>query len=123
MKAAAWMAAASVASGLLAMAIAGRRHAIEILAGMTAPLVAAGVSWIVTERIWRRDPMRLTGAMMSAFVAKIVFFGGYVALMLKVADLAPAPFVASFTSYFIALYVTEALLLRRLFAAGGADRT
>jgi hypothetical protein len=27
------------------------------------------------------------------------------------------PFVASFTSYFIALYLTEALLMRRLFGA------
>ena len=38
--------------------------------------------------------------------------------MLKVVGLRPVPFVVSFTSYFIALYLTEALLLRRLFAGG-----
>jgi hypothetical protein len=32
--------------------------------------------------------------------------------------LRPLPFVASFTGYFVALYLTEALLMRRLFAGG-----
>jgi len=117
MKAAGWIAAASVVSVAVATAIAGWRHGAEILLGMLAPLVAVGVSWVLTERTWKQDPQRLTGLMMSAFVAKMVFFGAYVAVMLKVVGLRPVPFVASFTSYFIGLYVTEALLMRRLFGA------
>jgi len=38
--------------------------------------------------------------------------------MLKVAGLRPAPFVVSFAGFFIALYLVEALLMRRLFAGG-----
>ena len=49
---------------------------------------------------------------------KMLFFGTYVALMLRVVGLQPLPFVVSFTGYFIALYLTEALLMRRLFAGG-----
>ena len=56
---------------------------------------------------------------MAAFGAKMVFFGA-----LRGGDARgrwrcrPVPFVASFTSYFIALYLIEALYLRRLFAGG-----
>jgi hypothetical protein len=48
----------------------------------------------------------------------LVFFGGYVAVMLKMLGLHPIPFMVSFTGYFIALYFTEALFLRRLFSRG-----
>jgi hypothetical protein len=44
-----------------------------------------------------------------------VFFGAYVVVMLRVLALRPGPFVASFTSYFIALHMMEALFMRRLF--------
>jgi hypothetical protein len=118
MKAAAWMAAASLASAALTIAAAGRRNAPEVLAGMIAPLLAVCVSWVLTERTFRRDPPALTGLMTAAFAAKMLFFGAYVALMLKVVGLRPIPFVVSFTAYFIALYLTEALLMRRLFAGG-----
>ena len=47
----------------------------------------------------------------------MVFFGVYVTVMLKVLALRPLPFVVSFTAYFIALHVIEALCLRRLFAS------
>ena len=54
--------------------------------------------------------------MLTAFVLKMAFFGGYVAVMLSVLRFRPVPFVASFTSYFIALYLMEALYMRRLFS-------
>jgi hypothetical protein len=85
---------------------------------MVAPLAAASVSWVLTERTYRRDPQALTGLMAVAFGAKMLFFGAYVVVMLKVVGLGPAAFVVSFTGYFIALYLTEALLMRRLFAGG-----
>jgi hypothetical protein len=108
------MTAAAVASAMAAAAIAGR--AAEVLLGMLAPLAAATVSWVLTERVYERAPERLTGLMIGAFGVKMLFFGAYVAVMLEVAGLRPTPFIVSFTSYFIALYLTEALLMRRLFA-------
>ena len=118
MKAAGWMTAAAVGSAAVAVAIAGGQTAAAVLLGMLAPLAAATVSWVLTERTYKREPARVTGLMIGAFGAKMLFFGAYVAVMLKVVGLHPTPFVVSFTSYFIALYLTEALLMRRLFAGG-----
>jgi hypothetical protein len=117
MKAAGWIALAALGSGLVATAVAGTPVAAEILLGMLAPLAAVIVSWVMTERAFQREPARVTGLMIAAFGAKMLFFGVYVALMIGVVKLRPAPFVASFTGYFVALYLTEALLMRRRFAA------
>ena len=119
MRAVAWMAAASLASAALAIAVVGRHIGAEVLLGMLAPLAAAGVSWLLTERTFKRNPEQLTRLMIGAFGAKMLFFGVWVAVMVKVVGLRPVPFIVSFTSYFIALYSTEALLMRRLFIAGG----
>jgi hypothetical protein len=119
MKAASWMAAAAVGSAVVAVAIAGRQTAADVLLGMLAPLAAATVSWVLTERAYKREPARVTGLLIGAFGAKMLFFGAYVAVMLKVVGLHPTPFVVSFTSYFIALYLVEALLMRSLFAKSG----
>jgi hypothetical protein len=118
MKAVRWMALGSVGSAGLAIGAGGRLMAMEVALGMLAPLTATAVSWVLIERTYRQDPARLTGLMMTGFAAKMVFFGVYVAVMLKVVGLRPVPFVVSFTSYFIALYLVEALLMRRLFAGG-----
>jgi hypothetical protein len=107
-----------VASAAATVALAGQRNTAEVLLGMVAPLCAACVSWVLTERTYRRDPPALTGMMTVAFAAKMLFFGVYVAVMVKIVGLHPVPFVASFTGYFIALYLIEALLMRRLFAGG-----
>jgi hypothetical protein len=118
MKAVAWMSAVSLASAALAIAIVGRHVGAEVLLGMVAPLGAAGGSWVLTERTFRSRPEQLTGLMIGAFGAKMLFFGVYVAVMVSLVGLRPVPFVVSFTSYFIALYSAEALLMRRLFAGG-----
>ena len=112
------MTAASLAAAAAAIAIAGRETGADVVLGMLAPLGAAGVSWVLTERTYKRDPQQLTGVMIGAFGVKMLFFGAYVALMIKVVGVHPLPFVASFTGFFIALYLTEALLMRRLFAGG-----
>ena len=119
MKAAGWMSAAAVGSAAVAVAIAGRQTAADVLLGMLAPLGAATVSWVLTERTYKREPVRVTGLLIGAFGAKMLFFGAYVAVMLEVVGLHPMPFVVSFTSYFIALYLVEALLIRSLFAKSG----
>ena len=118
MKAVRWMTAASVAAWLAATIVFGRAASVEILCGMAAPLAVADGTWVMAERTFRRDPQRLTALMMTAFVAKMVFFGAYVAVMLAVLRLRPIPFVLSFTGYFIGLYLMEALYLRRLFTSG-----
>jgi hypothetical protein len=111
----AWMAGASMLSWLIASRAVGPGANPEVLYGMLAPLVVAVVSWIVIERTYRSNPERLTRVMVEGLAVKAVFFGAYVAGMLRVVGLRPVPFVVSFTSYFIALHVTEAVLLRRLF--------
>jgi len=88
----------------------------EWLLGLMGPLVVAGVSWVLIEQTYRRRPEKLTSLMVAGFAGKMVFFGAYVAVMLRVASVHAAPFVASFTSSFIVLHITEALYLRRLFA-------
>lgn len=111
----AWMAGASIVSWLIASRVAGPNANPEVLYGMLAPLVGAVVSWIVIERTYRSNPERVTHAMVGGFAVKALFFGAYVAGMLRLIGLRPVPFVVSFTSYFIALHVTEAVFLRRLF--------
>jgi hypothetical protein len=118
MKAVASMTAASLTAAVAAIAIAGRGTGPEVLLGMAAPLGAAGVSWVLMERTYKRDPQQLTALMIGAFGAKMLFFGAYVAVMFTVVGVDAVPFIASFTTFFIALYLTEALLMRRLFAGG-----
>jgi hypothetical protein len=120
MRLASWMAGASGVSAAVIAGVAGPGYAPEVWLGMFGPLAETIVSWVVAEQVFRRRPERLTAVMITAFAGKLVFFGAYVAVMLKVLSLAPAPFMASFTAYFVALHFVEALALRRLFA--GAAR-
>ena len=113
-----WMVTAACAS--CAVVTASWRSAVypEALFGMIGPLLVAGATWVVTERTYQYRPERLTAMMVKGLVLKAVFFGAYVALMLRLLDLRPVPFVASFTGYFVGLHVMEALFMRRLFAEG-----
>ena len=113
-----WMVGLSGLSWLAAAALLDTQARIEVLYGMLGPLAMVIGSWVLMERAHRRSPQRLTAVMMAAFAAKLVFFGAYVAVMLRVLSLRPGTFVASFTSYFLALYLIEALCLRRLLAGG-----
>jgi hypothetical protein len=110
------MVAASVLSWAGAAALVDRRTSIEILFGMLGPLAAATGTWFLAEWVYRQRPQDLTALMATAFVFKIVFFGAYVAVVILLLRFRPVPFVVSFTSYFIALYLMEALYLRRLFS-------
>jgi hypothetical protein len=112
-----WMAGVSLGSWLVVTAMLGTANP-EALLGMIAPLAAACVSWVAVERMHVIAPERVTGVMMVGFAAKMVFFGVYVAFVLRGLDLRPTPFVVSFTGYFVALYAMEALFLKRLFDGG-----
>jgi len=111
-----WMTGACVATWIAATAFAGTRFGIDILGGMVGPLIAACGSWALTERTYRLAPDRLTSLMVAGFGVKVVFFGAYVTVMVRGLRLAPGPFAASFTGYFVALLLAEALAMRKLFA-------
>lgn len=113
-----WMVAGSMASWIGLSVFFDQRTAWEMMWGMFGPLLMVSGSWIAAKWVYERNPVDLTPMMITAFAAKLVFFGGYVTLMLKVLGLRPTPFMLSFTGYFIALYFTEALFLRRLFLKG-----
>jgi hypothetical protein len=113
-----WIVGVATASALVAIGAIGGRYAVEILAGMLAPLAATTISWTVVEQTFTRRPEALSAVMIQAFAAKVVFFGAYVAMALSVLALRPKPFVVSFTSYFITLYAIEAFLMQRLFRRG-----
>jgi hypothetical protein len=110
-----WLIQGCLASCLVATFLFDRATSIAILFGMLGPLAAVAVTWVLADRTARRDPRALTGLMIAGFGGKLVFFGTYVTVMLKLMRLRPVPFVSSFTSYLIVLYLIEALYLRRLF--------
>ena len=118
---AAWMIGGSVVSWLLVSAVTGPVMGREVLAGMVGPLLVAVATWEMADRTFRQAPELLTARMITAFAVKMVFFGAYVAVMLLAFSLRPIPFVVSFTAYFIALHLAEALCLRRLFATGSRN--
>jgi hypothetical protein len=110
-----WMAGGGLLTALAIVSLPGMDSDREVFLGMLAPMLATTATWVMVERTYRWRAERLTPLMMMAFGGKMVFFGVYVTLMLTVLTLRPAPFVISFTSYFIALYAIEAFYLRRLF--------
>ena len=111
-----WMITASVASAVAVSLLLGTAIAPEIMAGMLGPLLAASGTWLLVEQSARRNPLGLTAVMFKAFAVKMLLFAAYVVFALKGLMLSPVPFVISFTTYFIALHLTEALWLRRVFA-------
>ena len=90
---------------------------LAIWLGMLAPLAAALCSMVFVNRAYRREPAALTRAMTETFIAKLVFFGGYVMLIMRSGWVQPTPFVISFVGYFFALHILEAFRLRRLVAS------
>ena len=111
-----WMIGVSVGSAGAVAALPGMESSREVVLGMLAPLAGAAATWILVVRTYASRPAALTPLMVAAFGGKLVFFGAYVTVMLAVLELRPVPFVVSFTTYFIALHVFEALRLQRLFA-------
>jgi hypothetical protein len=84
--------------------------------GMSGPLAAVVVTGILAVRAARVSQARVTSLLLGAFFAKMLFFGAYVVVVLRVVGVDAQPFAVSFTAYFVALYAAEAVLLRRLSA-------
>jgi hypothetical protein len=95
-----------------------RNAAPEIWLGMLGPLAAALASWIAIKRQFTKRPEELTGQLIKAFAAKMVFYPAYVSVLIKLGSVRPVPFVVSFLSYFVLLHVVEAIGLHRLQRAG-----
>jgi hypothetical protein len=94
-----------------------------VIGGIIGPVLAVLATWIAVTRAHRRDPAGVTNVMLAAFLAKAVFFGVYVVVMVKVLELDAMPFIVSFTVTFIVLYAVQGLMFARLFrqSAGGAN--
>jgi hypothetical protein len=110
-----WMVVVSTASWLVLVAIAGFDFLPELTAGMAGPLAVALTSWWGVARAHRTNPMRVTNVLLSAFVAKVLFFGVYVVTGVRLLGLRPVPFALCLTGYFVVLYAMQALMMRRLF--------
>ena len=110
----AWMVGASLAGWLVITAVGGETVNPEALWGVAGPLVSGCVTWVLIDRTWRSAPERLTAVMMVGFAVKLVFFGAYLAVMLRGLSMRPVPFVSAFVTSFVALYAMQALFLMRL---------
>ena len=108
-----WIVGGSLAACLAALVATGFDTVLEIVLGMCGPLVSAVATCVLRERT---APDRLGALMMTAFAVKMLFFGAYVVAMLGVIKLEPRAFIVSFTCYYVALHLVEALLLRRQLA-------
>ena len=118
-----WMAGTSLGSFLMVALWVEPTSVATLFLGMLGPLVMALVTWVLTERTFRRNPGGVTAMMVAGFGAKMVFVALYLVVMLRLVRVEAMPFVASFTSYFVLLYAIEALYLRRLFEGGhGSSR-
>jgi hypothetical protein len=114
MKLVGWMLAGSLAAVVALRVWLGAEAGPDLVFGFLGPFVAAAVSWIAMERRYRSRPETLTGLMITAFVAKMLFIGAYVTVVLVTSAVRPVPFAISFTSFFLALHIAEAIGLYRL---------
>jgi hypothetical protein len=114
MKLVLWMLAGSLLSSFVITTILGAETALEIWLGMLGPLTAALSSWMVMERQYIRRPEGMTALLIKAFAAKMIFFGGYITILLSIGIVRPIPFVTSFLAYFFVLHVVEAIGLHGL---------
>ena len=110
-----WMTGLCAGAWLVLVAVAPDLKR-EGLLGMLGPLVSALATWVVVARTAATAPVKVTGVLVVGLAVKMVFFGAYVAGMIKGAGVRPVPFVVSFAGSFIALHAMEAVFLRRLFA-------
>ena len=112
-----WLTAAVVVAAGVGAAAAAPGAALEIALGVAGPLVVAVGSLVLMDRAYKRGPEHLTRLMVRAFLAKLGFFGLYMALTVSLLSLDPIWFAASFAVAFVTLHLAEALHLQRLITA------
>lgn len=114
MRLSAALAAACVVTCGAVAALAAPGTAAPAFLGMAAPLVVGLATIRLVERTVRTDVTRLTSRMAAAFAAKLVFYAAYVSIVVGGLQVEPVPFTLSFTFYFVALQISEALYFRTL---------
>jgi len=107
------MIGSSVACWAAISAVAGAAFNPELAFGIAAPLAGATLSWRAVERTHAAAPERVTSVLVTAFAAKMIFFGLYIGL-LGALWLRPKPLVVAFGASFLALHAIEAVYLRKL---------
>jgi hypothetical protein len=112
-----WMLLGSIGSSGILSLLLGPGIRKDLWLGMLGPMVSAIVSWIAMERQHRRQPAGLTGLMIKAFAAKMIFFAAYLIVFFYAGWVQPIPFAVSLVGYFLALHIVEAFGLHRLQAA------
>lgn len=112
-----WLIAALVIAAGAGAAVVAPGAALEVGLGAAGPLVVGVGSLVLMDRAYKRSPERLTRLMVRAFLAKLVFFGLYMALTVGMLSLDVVWFAGSFTVSFVVLHLAEARHLQRLFAA------
>jgi hypothetical protein len=87
-----------------------------ILLGIAGPLAAAVATWFAVDRTYRKDPLRVTGVLLWAWGAKVVFFVAYVVVAVKGLEVHATAFAITLAAALVLSYGVEALLLRQLFS-------
>ena len=114
-----WMNLWCIVSWVIVVPIFLPHYRLETLLGMAMPLGVTSFSLAQSERIFRRNPTLLTQYMITAFAGKMLIFGIYIVAVLMLLTVAPKPFIVSFTLYFVALHLFEAIRLRRILGVTG----
>jgi len=113
------MAAASAVCSVALLLLVGEVAAVTL--GTIGPLALALGTWVAVARARLRSPGQVSGVMIRLFGVKMVLVPLYVAAVVLATPVGRVPFVVSFTSQLILLYVIEALFLRRLFAGDARE--
>ena len=116
-----WMLSGSILTALILTIPMKPEYRLELWIGMAGPLCSAIVSWMAMHRQYCRRPEGMTALMIKAFAAKMIFFAGYITVLVSLGWVQPIPFVVSFVCYFILLHGMEAFGLRRLQTAGRSE--
>ena len=121
MKLSATIVGVCVGSWALCILVLPPRAAAAALLGMAAPLALGLATRLLVRQTARSDMRRLTARLTWAFIVKMVFYAVYVSVVIGVLGFDATPFAVSFTGYFLALQLTEALHLRTLAAKTAID--
>jgi len=84
----------------------------EIWFGMLCPTLAFIVSGLVIERQRRISPQKIFKRRIQIFVVKFLFFGVYIAVLVKMGQVKPELFFVCFAFFYLALHIAEAYELR-----------
>ena len=116
MKLSAVLVAVCVTSCGLVTSLVAPEAAAAAFMGMMAPLIVGIATILMVERTTQNAPRALTSRMTIAFLVKMLFYAAYVSVVIASVTANPLPFILSFTVYFIALQITEALYFKTLLA-------